>query len=177
MSWRAIDPTTWEVKLRDKVKFHDGSDWNAEVAKAVQPAPYFRWKGALDRLLAAMLLVPGLPIIGALMLLVLLVSIGMSWLAVRMERAGKQREAIEREQEQLAAVAAQQLLVGDFDRVAGPEWNHRVAAKILSDLANARFEYQSVGKLEKRIEAMAATVADFERRVSELCRRLAEDLK
>lgn len=30
VSWRAIDPTTWEIKLRDKVKFHDGSDLTAE---------------------------------------------------------------------------------------------------------------------------------------------------
>ncbi|MGH8618329.1 MAG: ABC transporter substrate-binding protein [Burkholderiales bacterium] len=30
VSWRAIDPTTWEIKLRDKVKFHDGSDFSAE---------------------------------------------------------------------------------------------------------------------------------------------------
>ncbi|MCX7135319.1 MAG: ABC transporter substrate-binding protein, partial [Proteobacteria bacterium] len=30
VSWRAIDPTTWEVKLRDKVKFHDGSDFTAD---------------------------------------------------------------------------------------------------------------------------------------------------
>jgi lipopolysaccharide export system permease protein len=44
------------------------------------------------------------------------------------EETAKQQEAIERQQEQLAAVAAQQLLVGDFDRVVGPEWNHRVAA-------------------------------------------------
>ena len=30
VSWRAIDPTTWEIKLRDKVKFHDGSDFTAD---------------------------------------------------------------------------------------------------------------------------------------------------
>ena len=32
VSWRAIDPTTWEIKLRDKVKFHDGSDFTAETS-------------------------------------------------------------------------------------------------------------------------------------------------
>jgi len=29
-SWRAIDPTTWEFRLRRGVKFHDGTDFTAE---------------------------------------------------------------------------------------------------------------------------------------------------
>jgi peptide/nickel transport system substrate-binding protein len=29
-SWRAVDPTTWELKLRRGVKFHDGSELTAE---------------------------------------------------------------------------------------------------------------------------------------------------
>jgi peptide/nickel transport system substrate-binding protein len=32
-SWRAVDPRTWELKLRQGVKFHDGTPFTSEVLK------------------------------------------------------------------------------------------------------------------------------------------------
>src|SRR5438874_8518926 len=34
LSWKALDDTTWEVKLRPNVKFHDGSPFTARDVKA-----------------------------------------------------------------------------------------------------------------------------------------------
>jgi lipopolysaccharide/colanic/teichoic acid biosynthesis glycosyltransferase len=51
------------------------------------PSSYFRWKGILDRTLAGLLLVPGLPIVGLLALLVRLTSPGPGIL--RQVRVGK----------------------------------------------------------------------------------------
>jgi lipopolysaccharide/colanic/teichoic acid biosynthesis glycosyltransferase len=57
------------------------------VIPCLVPARYFHWKGRMDRVLAAILLVPGLPIIGLLMLLVRCTSRGPG--IYRQTRTGK----------------------------------------------------------------------------------------
>ena len=52
------------------------ADWKIQPARNVIPGPYFRWKGIIGRVLAAVLLIPGLPIIGFLVVLVRLTSRG-----------------------------------------------------------------------------------------------------
>jgi peptide/nickel transport system substrate-binding protein len=40
LSWKTLDNTTWEFKLRPNVKFHDGSDFTAEdVAASIRRVP------------------------------------------------------------------------------------------------------------------------------------------
>jgi len=65
---------TWE-------RFHTrlAGEWRAtsgQQTRQVVPSPYFRWKHAVDRCMAAILLVPALPVIGLLVLLVRLTSRG-----------------------------------------------------------------------------------------------------
>src|SRR3954471_19146916 len=33
LSWRSVNPTTWQFKLRQGVKFHNGEPFNAEAVK------------------------------------------------------------------------------------------------------------------------------------------------
>jgi len=51
LSWRTVDPTTWEFKLRQGVKFQDGEPFNADAVKftfdrMLDPATH--WPGAGD---------------------------------------------------------------------------------------------------------------------------------
>jgi lipopolysaccharide/colanic/teichoic acid biosynthesis glycosyltransferase len=52
------------------------SGWQIQRAVDITPSPYFRWKGIIGRVLALILLVPGVPIMGVLVLLVRLTSKG-----------------------------------------------------------------------------------------------------
>ncbi len=54
---------------------------------AIAPTPYFRWKRPIGRVLAAILLIPALPVIGLLVLLVRLTSRGPG--IIRQVRSGK----------------------------------------------------------------------------------------
>lgn len=58
-----------------------------------------------------------------------------------------------------------------------PQWDSGLVSKILSELANARVRHQSVQGLDARVAQMAATVTGFERRVSALCKQVAQDLE
>lgn len=41
LSWRLVDETTWEFKLRPNVKFHDGSDFTAQdVVASIKRVPF-----------------------------------------------------------------------------------------------------------------------------------------
>jgi lipopolysaccharide/colanic/teichoic acid biosynthesis glycosyltransferase len=68
---------------------HPHSPTSARYARqsGIAPAPYFRWKGTIDRVAAAVLLLPGLPLIALLVALVRLTSKGPG--IYRQARVGK----------------------------------------------------------------------------------------
>ena len=62
LSWRALDGTTWEFKLRRGVKFHDGSDFTAEdVVFSIERAaklPNGQFAGFVQRIVAKQIVDP-----------------------------------------------------------------------------------------------------------------------
>ena len=61
--------TPWRITTKDDPA-------NIKGSNEISPAPYFRWKPHVARLMACLLAIPGLPLIGLLMLLVRLTSKG-----------------------------------------------------------------------------------------------------
>ena len=57
------------------------------------------------------------------------------------------------------------------------EWDVHSAVAMLSELANARIKYQSLGATEKRVHEMTDTVTAFERQVVDLCNSVRHDLQ
>jgi lipopolysaccharide/colanic/teichoic acid biosynthesis glycosyltransferase len=78
----------------------------------LQVAPYFRWKGLLDKVLAVLMLVPGLPLLGALMALVRLTSKGPA--IFKQERVGKNGK--------LFTMYKLRSMRCDAEAVSGPMW-------------------------------------------------------
>lgn len=62
VSWRAVDGTTWEFRLRRGVKFHDGSEFSAEdVAFSIERAaklPNGQFAGFVQRIVAKQIVDP-----------------------------------------------------------------------------------------------------------------------
>jgi len=75
------------VKRRDRHLSAVDSSRQTRQQAGLAPAPYFRWKGPIDRFIAAILFVPGLPVIALLALLVRLTSRGPG--IYRQARVGK----------------------------------------------------------------------------------------
>jgi lipopolysaccharide/colanic/teichoic acid biosynthesis glycosyltransferase len=85
----------------------------SEDLPAVVASPYLRWKGILDRVLAAILLVPGLPIIVLLALLVRLTSAGPG--IFRQRRVGKNHRYFT-----LLKIRTMRI---DAEKATGPAWS------------------------------------------------------
>jgi lipopolysaccharide/colanic/teichoic acid biosynthesis glycosyltransferase len=64
------------ILLRKRRRIVVTAPWRADVVESLHPSAYFRRKAILDRTLAILLLLPGLPLIGILVLLVRLTSRG-----------------------------------------------------------------------------------------------------
>ena len=88
-------------------------DLTATETKALNPSPFFRWKGVLDCGIAAILLIPGLPLIGVLILLVRLTSRGPGIL--RQTRIGKNGRRF--------TMYKIRTMVHDAEARSGPVWS------------------------------------------------------
>ena len=87
--------------------------WNVQAADIPCP-PYFRRKAVLDRVLAALLLVPGLPMIGLLILLVRLTSRGPGiYRQIRVGQGGRK-----------FAMYKIRTMRHDAEAASGPMWTH-----------------------------------------------------
>jgi lipopolysaccharide/colanic/teichoic acid biosynthesis glycosyltransferase len=70
--------------------FESGADEESSAVTSIRVSSYFRWKSALDRLLALILLIPGLPLIALLIGLIRLTSRGPGvYQQARVGRGGK----------------------------------------------------------------------------------------
>lgn len=94
--------------------------WKDQPVIEVAPSAYFRWKGILDRALAAILLVIGLPIIFLLTLLVRLGSCGPG--IYRQTRVGKDGQTFK--------MYKIRTMTHDAETRTGPVWTHRNDARI-----------------------------------------------
>jgi lipopolysaccharide/colanic/teichoic acid biosynthesis glycosyltransferase len=85
----------------------------SEELIGVVPSSYFRWKGAIDRVLAALMLAPGLLVIGLLVVLVRLTSAGPA--IFRQRRVGKNRRLFT-----LLKIRTMRI---DAEKKTGPAWS------------------------------------------------------
>jgi lipopolysaccharide/colanic/teichoic acid biosynthesis glycosyltransferase len=86
------DLLTAPARVRDNTPVHERPAHEPQYACVVEPldTPVFRWKTGMDRCIAALLLVPGLPMIGLLVAAVKLTSKGPGiYSQVRVGRGGR----------------------------------------------------------------------------------------
>jgi lipopolysaccharide/colanic/teichoic acid biosynthesis glycosyltransferase len=98
---------------RDSEPCTVAAEGRPDESLGVVPSAYVRWKGILDRLLAAVLLVPGLLVIGLLIVLVRLTSAGPG--IFRQRRVGKDNRSFT-----LLKIRTMRV---DAEKASGPAWS------------------------------------------------------